>query len=118
MSDTPDAIVQKQADTYNAHDLEGFVATFSPDVALYTFPDNNLILTGQEALRQFYAKNRFNLPDLQAEVVNRITLGNFVIYLEDISGLSEKDVVKMIAIYEVEAGLIRRVWFIREAEAA
>ena len=114
MSNSIEAIVKEQAETYNAHDLEGFTATFAPDVELYQLPDPTPFMVGREPLRQFYAENRFNLPDLHAEVVNEMGLGNFVIYDEDISGLSADGIVKMIAIYQVEADLIRRVWFIRK----
>ncbi|MDX1522906.1 MAG: nuclear transport factor 2 family protein [Anaerolineae bacterium] len=113
MTHSSEAIVKTQAETYNAHNLEGFAATFAPDVELYQLPAMAPFMTGREALRQFYAENRFNLPTLRADVTNQMIFGNFVIYDENISGLAEDGVVRMIAIYHVESGLIRRVWFIR-----
>ncbi len=113
MSMSPEAVAKLQADTYNAHDLEGFTATFAPDVELYQLPNPEPFMTGLDNLREFYANNRFNIPELHAEVTNEMIFGNFVIYDEDIAGLA-KQIVRMIAIYQVENSLIRRVWFIRE----
>ena len=43
MPDAPDVVVQRQFDTYNAHDIDGFLATFSPTVEMRSFPSNELL---------------------------------------------------------------------------
>lgn len=111
---SPIEVVQAQFDAYNRHDLDAFVAVHSPTVELYRFPTNDLILSGRDALREFYGTNRFSIPELRAELIQRQTLGPYVIDTERLFGLGADDVLDVIAIYRVEDGLIAKVWFIRE----
>jgi len=46
--------------------------------------------------------------------VNRIVLGNFVIDREKVTGLPDNQVINAVVIYEVQQGLIQRVWFLKE----
>jgi len=50
---SPEAIVQKQLDAYNARDIDAFMATFIKDIKLYNFP-NELRTEGQEAMKNSY----------------------------------------------------------------
>ncbi len=110
---SPVDIIQRQDNAYNAHDIEAFLATYSPDIELYSYPDS-LLMSGLEAMRNAYGPRFETTTTLHAEIRNRIVLGNFVVDLERVIGLDEGRVVNAVAIYEVEEGLIRRVWFIRE----
>ena len=102
--------VQRQLDAYNAHDLEAFVAQYTEDIRAYRPPAAEPILVGKEAFAAHYAKNRFSIPTLHAEVVNRMVFGNKVIDHEVITGLGENP-VEVAAVYEVRDGLIAAVWF-------
>ena len=102
--------VQRQLDAYNAHDLERFVAEYADDVRVFRPPATDPVLAGKPAFAAHYADNRFNLPSLHAEVVNRIVCGNTVVDHERITGL-QAGVVDAIAVYQVTGGLIRAVWF-------
>ena len=102
--------VQRQLDAYNAHDIEKFVAEYTDDVRVFRPPATEPVLSGRVAFAAHYAANRFNLPKLRAEVVNRIVCGNKVIDHERITGLAEQ-AVEAIAVYEVIDGRIRTVWF-------
>ena len=106
----PEEPVQRQLEAYNAHDLERFVAEYSDDVRLFRLPATEPVLIGKAALAEFYAANRFNLPKLRAEVINRMILGNKVVDHERITGLGEA-VREAVAVYEVVNGSIRTVWF-------
>lgn len=110
MSD-PEAIVQQQVNAYNNHDIEAFVATYSPNVRILKLSDNEIILSGMEALRELYSE-RFQHPNLRGEIAQRMALGDFVIDFERVSGVIEGEIVEAIAIYEVQDDLIQRVWFI------
>lgn len=102
--------VQRQLDAYNAHDLGKFVAEYTEDVRVFRPPRIKPVLSGKAAFAAHYAANRFNLPELHAEVVNRIVCGNKVVDHERITGL-EAQVVEAIAVYEVADGRICTVWF-------
>jgi hypothetical protein len=106
----PELPVQRQVAAYNAHDLEHFVAQYADDVQVFRPPSTEPVLSGKAAFAAHYANKRFNLPNLHAEVVKRIIAGNKVVDHERITGL-EPGVVEAIAVYEVQGGLIQRVWF-------
>jgi hypothetical protein len=108
---SPAELVQRQLDAYNAHDLDAFCATYSADVVIIRLPDQEPAIRGRDALRQFYAANRFNRPALHAQIVNRIVLGNKVIDHERVEGLDDSP-REVVAVYEVDADLIIRVWFV------
>lgn len=104
--------VQRQLDAYNDHDLDRFVAEYTDDVEVFRPPSTEPVLQGKAAFAAHYAANRFNLPALHAELVNRMVLGNKVVDHERITGLNnDGSPVEAAAVYEVIGGLIRRVWF-------
>lgn len=102
--------VQRQLDAYNAHDLERFVAEYAEDIRVFRPPAPEPVLVGKQAFARHYAENRFTLPELHAEVVNRMVCGHTVVDHERITGL-QPGVVEAIAVYAVSDGLIRAVWF-------
>ena len=103
--------VQRQLEAYNAHDLARFVAVYSEDIQVFKPPATQPLLSGLKAFGEHYAKNRFTLPGLHAEVVNRMVSGNIVVDHERVTGL-EDGVVEAIAVYHVrDDGLIDTVWF-------
>jgi hypothetical protein len=102
--------VQRQLDAYNAHDLDRFVAEYAADVEVFRPPAASPVLSGLPAFAAHYARNRFTLPDLHAEVTNRIVAGGIVVDHERITGL-QADVVETVAVYKVVDGKITTVWF-------
>ena len=78
MSNTfdPAAIVQRQLDAYNAHELARFVAEYTDDVVVFRLLGTEPIIRGK--LEDYYARNRFNLPELHAKLINRMVFGNKV----------------------------------------
>jgi hypothetical protein len=103
-------VVQRQVEAYNRRDLEAFVALFHPEVLVYRLPALQPAISGRAALREFYATHRFNRQELHAEIVQRVVLGNTVFDHERVSGVTAT-AMEMMAVYEVSAGLIVRVWF-------
>ena len=106
---TSEAPVQRQLEAYNARDLERFLREFSDDVRVYRMPGHELFLQGKAAFSAHYAANRFNLPHLHAEIVNRMVLGKTVIDHERITGVREQP-FEVAVVYEVDDGLIRCLW--------
>ncbi|MEL6675133.1 MAG: amidohydrolase family protein [Bacteroidota bacterium] len=107
-----EALAQRQLNAYNARDIDAFVACYHPEVKVYGFP-NQEFYTGRETMRKNYSGMFEALPDLHCELVNRMVQGNVVIDQERVSGLPEGKVLKAIAIYTVEEGLITEVRFIQ-----
>jgi hypothetical protein len=103
--------VQRQLEAYNARDLDRFVAEYAQDIRVYVPPSTEPMLSGREAFAAHYAKHRFNLPELHAEVVNRMVAGNIVVDHERVTGLAEGGVREAIAVYRVTSGRIDTVWF-------
>ena len=72
----PEGFVQRQLGAYNARDLERFVREYTEDVVVYRIPDPNPFISGRAALVAHYRDNRFSLPELHANRVNRMVFGN------------------------------------------
>lgn len=105
-----EAAVQRQLDAYNARDLERFIAEYTEDVRVFRPPSAEPVLSGKQAFAEHYARNRFNLPELHAELVNRMVSGPIVVDQERITGLPSGEMAA-VAVYEVVDGRIRTVWF-------
>ena len=112
---SPSQIVQRQLNAYNQRNLDAFIATYHPEAKLYEFPDR-LTMDGHVAMRETYGPMYEQLPQLHAEVPRRITMGDFVIDEEIVTGLPGGVTIRATAIYEIKDGLIRRVWFIDGGE--
>ena len=113
MTRSAEETVQAQVEAYNARDVEPFLATYSPDAVLSELPEGRLIATGHEEMRPVYAGLFEKTPGLHCEVENRIVHGDFVVDHEAVRGFPGRDVHRAVAVYRVEEGLIRRVWFLR-----
>lgn len=109
--DSPEAVVQRQVDAYNRHDIEAFVATYAPDVQILLFPSGEVLIEGHAALRQEYAQ-LFASQKPRVQVMERLLIGAFVIDQERATRATG-GIFEVVAIYEVAAGQIRRVWFLR-----
>lgn len=109
LRESPEAVVQRQLNAYNARNIEAFLDTYSDDVELLRFP-NQLTSKGKEQMRSQYGPFFDNTPNLYCELVNRMVMGNTVIDQEKVRAGS--DTIRAVAIYEVERGKIRRVTFL------
>jgi hypothetical protein len=103
-------LIQRQVDAYNKRDLEAFLATYSDTVKTFRMPAAEPATTGKAQLGEFYSKQRFNLPGLRAEILNRIVVGNKVIDHERVWGI-RRDPIEVVAVYQIVRGLIECVWF-------
>lgn len=110
MEAEPVAVVQRQLEAYNDHDLARFAACYASNVELFRPPSGEPFISGRAALAEHYGDHRFNRPGLHAELLGRLAVGNKVFDHERIVGLADQPVEALVA-FEVQAGLIRRVWF-------
>lgn len=108
---SPEQIVQRQLDCYNAKDLEGLLVTYAPD-AVQLDLQGNVLATGHEQMRERFAI-RFAEPDLHAKLLRRTVMGNIVVDHEVIArNFPEgKGTIEMLCIYEVNGKAISRATF-------
>jgi imidazolonepropionase-like amidohydrolase len=110
VKETPVALVQRQLNAYNGHNLEAFLEPYDENVQVFTFPDT-LLMHGKEQMRKAYQFITL-LPELHCEIQKRIIRDNVIIDYEKITG-AKKHPIEAIAIYIIEKNKIRKVYFIQ-----
>lgn len=110
LPDDAQAVVQKQVNAYNARDLELFLSTYGPEAVLYT--GMNKIRMRYEEMKERYGNLFATNLNLYADIESRAAGEDFVADREVVYGLRQGEIVKALAVYEVESGLIRKVWFL------
>jgi len=113
---TPEQVVQKQLETYNMRDIEGFMGLMSQDVALFELHQSEPTASGHQAVRALYTELFDKSPALHSTLINRVVMGNKVIDHESITGrLGNDQVVELAVIYEVNAQMkISKITVIRK----
>jgi hypothetical protein len=106
------AVVQRQLDAYNAHDLDGLMATYAEDAQQFEHP-STLLASGSAQIRERFA-TRFREAKPHATLLRRIATDKVVIDHELVSSTFPEGRVKMelVAIYQLQAGRIAKAWFI------
>jgi hypothetical protein len=107
----PAAFAQRQLDAYNARDLGRFIAEYTDDITVFRLPGAQPVIQGKQHFAEHYSKNRLNLPELHAKLVNRMVFGNKVIDHEFITGVPGAP-MEVAAIYEVTPVGISKAWFV------
>ncbi|TDO93996.1 amidohydrolase family protein [Flavobacterium sp. 245] len=110
LKDTPEILVQRQLNGYNFRNIDAFLEPYAEDVELYDYP-NTLIAKGKEKIRGNYQKMFENTPNLHCEIKGRIVQGNIVIDQEHV--LFGDKYLDATAIYHIENGKIKKVYFIQ-----
>ena len=110
-------LVDNQIEAYNSRNINAFAALYHDSVEVYNFP-NKLSYRGKDILIERYGKLFKSMKKLKAVSLNRLVLGNKVVDLEETQRYEKNTkrpdrVSKVIVIYEIEDGLIRRVQFCR-----
>lgn len=105
--------VDAQLEAYNAHDVDSFVACYSPDV-VFRDGQGNALLVGRDAMRAEFAGLFDSTPSLRAEVLNRIVLGSYVVVEERVFRDPEPS-IRGVMIYHVSGETIdHAVWLLAE----
>ncbi|HZI53004.1 MAG TPA: SgcJ/EcaC family oxidoreductase, partial [Chitinophagaceae bacterium] len=108
--ESPEAVVQRQINAYNAHNIEAFLNTYADDIELYDFHSNRPD-KGKEAMRKNYEAMFKQTPNLYCEIEKRIVMGNKIIDKEKVR--AGNNIIHAVAVYEVEKGKIKKVTFIQ-----
>lgn len=108
---SPEALVQKQVDAYNAHDLNAFVSCYGDTIEFRTMDGKVNPEKGLPPLRKGYGELFTRFPTLKVKILKRIVQGAFVIDQEQAEGMGPEPIT-VTAIYETAQGKIIHVWFV------
>ncbi len=113
---SPESVVQRQLDAYNAKDIAALLATYADDAELFEHPAK-LLARGAAALRERFAA-RFQEPNLHAALQQRIVMGSFDFDHEIVTRTFPEGpgTLEVVMIYEVAAGRIAKSWSIPGAK--
>jgi imidazolonepropionase-like amidohydrolase len=112
LPNAPADLAQRQLNAYNARDIDAFLEPYAEDVEIYEFPEK-LRYKGKETMRKQYGGMFEQTKNLHCELVNRIVTGNTVIDHERVTFGGDRNPVQAVAIYKIENGKIKRVYFTR-----
>jgi hypothetical protein len=109
---TPEAVVQRQLDAYNAHDIDALMAAYAEDIELFEHPAT-LLASGAAQVRERQVA-RLAEPNLHAKLVQRMVMGSIVIDQEVVTRTFPEGPgkIELIATYQVHEGRIAKAWFI------
>jgi hypothetical protein len=106
------AVVDRQLEAYNSHDLESFLACYSRDVTIRD-RHGEVLMSGVDAVRGEYADWFAAHPDVRAEVTSRLVSGALVVDEELITMTGS--VISALVCYHVADGVIDAVLLLSEA---
>jgi len=107
MADTPAArVIGREHAAYAAHDLEAFLAMYSPTARIQLADGTEL--KGRRFLREHY-RPRFDVGRCKTEVVQKLMLGEWVV--EHVLAYDTGEPAPQLALYRVADGLITEVEF-------
>jgi uncharacterized protein (TIGR02246 family) len=106
-----EAVIQRQVEAYNAHDLDGFVACFAEDAVLTELASGRAFAEGRSAIRAAYAQTFARRPRAGVTITERLSAGAIVVDVERIHA----DGSHAVAIYRVAAGAITHLWLVPPA---
>ena len=103
--------VQQQIEAYNERDLDGFLAAYAEDAVLED-GEGNVMAQGHDGIRDLYADLFSRSPRLHGEILNRISVGEYVIDEERVTGIEMEgspSEVHAAVVYRVVGGKIAHV---------
>jgi len=111
----PEATVQQQLDAYNARDIDALVAIYAADAQMFEDPAK-LLASGSAALRERFLA-RVKEPNLHAQLLKRMVMGNTVIDHERVTRTFPEGpgTVELVMIYEIQNQRISKAWVIADA---
>jgi hypothetical protein len=104
----PREVVERQLAAYNSHDIAAFAATYAEDVVINRRSGDPL--RGRQAVHDAYL-GKFAEGRCRAEILGRLTEGDWVVDHELAHGVADEPVRVLVA-YRVREGLIDRVDFL------
>ena len=108
---SPEIVIQRQLDAYNAKNLDAWLSTYAPDAKQFEL-GGQLLAAGHAQIRT-RAAARFTEPDLRATLIRREIFGNVVVDHEDVTRTFPEGPgqIELVCVYVVENGLIQSASF-------
>lgn len=100
--------VQHQLEAFNSRDIDDFMEAYAPDTTVEN-GDGEKMMSGSKEMRAFYSNVFKNSPKLHCDIVNRTSVGNWVIDEEKIQGLKTEgfpEEAHAVVAYKVSDGQI------------
>lgn len=114
---TPEQVVQKQLETYNNRDIDGFMSVIDQNITMHNFSTGEITLTGYDACKKVYAALFEASPKLYSKILTRTVFDNKVIDHEYITGRKGSDTpIELVLIYEVNHKKITKITVLRKQE--
>jgi len=107
----PREVVQAAIDAYHDQDLDRCLGYYATDVVVKD-GDSNVLMDGAEAVRTRYAKSIADNPNLRYDIPSRISLGQWVIDEERVTGFTKPgspEVVRAVLVYRFSDELIQEI---------
>ena len=108
-------VVERFLEAFNRHDVEAMLALAHPDVQWLTVAGDKISVdtAGQAALRDSMKSYFASLPTARSTFESTMVAGPFVTVLERArwQGKSGERTQAALAVYEVQEGKVRRVWY-------
>jgi len=108
---SPAAVVQRQVDAYNAHDLPAFVSCYSDNAQTIDFGSSSVLEKNRSELEKGFADFFKQFPSVKCTIESRIVEGSYVIDKELIEGMNGNKISGTV-MYLVSDGKITKVWFL------
>ena len=100
--------VQHQVEAFNNRDIETFMETYASNASVEN-GNGEKMMSGSEEIQAFYSNVFKNSPDLRCEIVNRTSVGDWVVDEEKIQGLKARGLPEQahaVVAYKVSNGQI------------
>jgi hypothetical protein len=109
---SPESVVQRQLDAYNARDIDAWLETYAEDAKQFEFPAKQLA-AGHAEIRARTAP-RLQEPNIHAKLIQRSVMGNVVIDHETVTRTFPEGPgsIELVCIYEIQSGKIRNASFV------
>jgi len=112
---TPEEVVQKQLETYNNLDIEGFMSVIDANITMHDFSTGEITLEGYDACKKLYVDLFEASPKLHSKILTRTVFDNKVIDHEYITGRKGSDTpLELVLIYEVNNEKITKMTVMRK----
>lgn len=109
------AVVEAQLQAFNRHDVAALAAGVAPDFVWLSVSGDSVAVEvrGRAEFERGMAAYFAELPDVRSTIEDAVVNGRFVAFRERVrwSGKDGERSQSALAVYEVEDGLIRRVWY-------